>query len=140
MIDYQNTKAFTIWAKPYMTVYGFKHLDEGMQCHGFKFEVGKTYRHKGKLTLCESGFHFCRDLSKLIYYKDIFQGSTHFVRCRNVIGHSEDKECCSEITIGRALTFQEMMRYANVGYGNQGFGNQGNWNQGDSNKGDENDN
>ena len=133
-----SSPAFTIWTKPYQEVRGFKHIDEGMQCNGFKFKVGERYVHDGEVDLCKEGFHFCRLLNKVWKYKNVFKGSTHFVYCKNVIGNPLDKECCREILIGNQLTFQEMVNLSNSGFGNLGHSNKGHYNKGNYNKGNRN--
>ena len=47
-------------------VSGFKGFDKNMQCRGFQFEIGKTFKHKGKVQACEGGFHACE------YTLDVF--------------------------------------------------------------------
>ena len=130
-----NTKAFTLWARPHMVIRGFKHLNEGMQCQGFEFEINKEYIHEGDLKMCEQGFHFCEKLSQIPLYKNIFKGSTHIVEARNVI-FGQDKIVCRSIKIiSLPLSFQEWLFFANDGKNNCGFGNQGDGNQGDGNRG-----
>jgi len=35
-------------------------------CSGFKYEIGKTYTlKKGKLELCNNGFHFCKNIDNV---------------------------------------------------------------------------
>ena len=41
------------------TVVAYKAFNDDWTCRGFKFEVGKTYEHTGKVKLCSGGFHAC---------------------------------------------------------------------------------
>ena len=34
-----------------------KGFDANLQCRGFQFEIGQTYRHEGKVEACVGGFH-----------------------------------------------------------------------------------
>jgi len=45
-----------------MTAY--KVTDPESKCKGYLFEVGKTYKHFGKIELCKTGFHFCSNEDK----------------------------------------------------------------------------
>ncbi|ADY54682.1 hypothetical protein Sgly_0315 [Syntrophobotulus glycolicus DSM 8271] len=42
---------------------GFKGFNKNLQCtpagKTFQFEIGQEYEHKGKVSACNSGFHFC---------------------------------------------------------------------------------
>ena len=38
---------------------GFKSFDKDFKCRDFQFKVGETYEHKGSVSLCNAGFHFC---------------------------------------------------------------------------------
>ena len=38
---------------------GYKVFNNDWTCRDFQYEVGKTYKHDGKISLCGSGFHFC---------------------------------------------------------------------------------
>ena len=50
-------------------VAGFKGFNSDLKCRGFQFKVGKEYTHRGTISLCNSGFHFCENpLSTLGFY------------------------------------------------------------------------
>ena len=36
---------------------GIKGFDTNLQCRGFQFQIGETYRHEGKVKACYGGFH-----------------------------------------------------------------------------------
>ena len=38
------------------------------KCRNLTYEIGKTYTYKGKLSMCNSGFHFCNDFDSLLQY------------------------------------------------------------------------
>ena len=42
-------------------IVAFKGLDKDFACKGFQFAVGKTYKHDGKVEICQSGFHSCEN-------------------------------------------------------------------------------
>ncbi len=41
------------------TITAYKAFDKDFTCRGFKYKVGESYKHKGKIELCSSGFHVC---------------------------------------------------------------------------------
>ena len=50
------------------TVLGFKGTDSDLKCRDFQYEVGKTYTHKGDVSLCNKGFHFCENALDVFGY------------------------------------------------------------------------
>ena len=103
---------------------GYKATNADMTCQGFKFELGKWYKHEGKVKLCESGFHFCVHPSgPWSYYND---KTTRFfaVEARDVIEEytpgSDLKVVCREI---RLISEIVPNGHGNTGHRNTGHGN-----------------
>src|SRR5574343_646664 len=53
---------------------GYKMMESDMTCKGFQYEIGKEYTLKGKLEICESGFHFCENPFDCLYYYGNIKG------------------------------------------------------------------
>lgn len=117
---------------------GYKVFDPDFTCHGFKFELGKTYKHEGKIELCKSGFHFCKKAVDCFSYYSFVPDN---IVCEidaigNVIESGEDSKCVtSEIHIVRRLSWCEVLEIVNSGNGNSGLANSGNANSGYANSG-----
>ena len=122
----------------------YKAFNSDLTCKGFQYEVGKEYHHKGKLELCESGFHACESLVDCFSFYPFSETKTRVAEVL-VWGKVkyEDvgvKLCASNIKVVRELTWNEVLFLCNSGYGNRGYGNTGNdntgnWNSGDCNSG-----
>ena len=125
--------------KHYDYMKGYKATNADMTCRGFKFELGKWYKHEGEIKQCESGFHFCVHPSgPWSYYND--KGTRLFaVEARDVIEEytpgSDLKVVCHEI---RLLSEIIPDGGRNTGYMNTGNRNTGGGNTGDGNTGNRN--
>jgi hypothetical protein len=125
---------------------GYKVFNQDLTCRGFQFEVGKDYKHEGKIKICSSGFHFCIKANDCFEYYPF--DSTNRVCEVEAMGetqtHEEDsKVCTNHIRIIRELSWHEVLDVVNIGKNNTGRGNTGNsntgnWNTGYSNTGDRN--
>jgi hypothetical protein len=119
---------------------GYKAMNSGMTCRGFKFEVGKRYKHDGELSICNSGFHFCKCASDVFEYYDFDLEKT--IVCE-IIAHGKvlsdgNKSVTDEIEIVRVIQNEELLKLINTGDYNTGRCNTGNWNRGDCNTGNNN--
>jgi hypothetical protein len=118
---------------------GYKGFDKDLKCRGFQYEVGKTYECKGKIVLCENGFHFCEEPKQIYgYYDDLTVCRYCEVEASGEIVKGEGKCACSKISIVREISLQEFLSLVNEGSRNTGWMNNGNWNKGDSNVGNGN--
>ena len=55
--------------KKYDVIVGYKGFDKDWKCQGMQYAPEKTFTHKGMVSLCSSGLHFCENpFDILIYY------------------------------------------------------------------------
>ena len=123
----------------------YKAFNSDLTCIGFQYEVGKEYHHKGKLKLCESGFHSCPKLSDCFRFYQFSETKTRVAEVLvwgKIEYEDEDvKLCTSNIKVVRELAWAEVLSLCNTGdnntgYGNSGNGNSGSYNTGNCNSGD----
>lgn len=118
---------------------GYKVFNPDFTCRGFQYEVGKTYKHDGPLSICHSGFHFCREVADCFnYYSFDPKNKVAEIEATGLVESDRDKSVTNEITIVREIPWEEMLAIANTGKGCTGLKNTGNWNTGDWNTGDRN--
>ena len=123
---------------------GYKVFNPDWTCRGFKYEVGKTFKHKGNIKICDSGFHFCQKASDCFNY--YYFDSNNKVAEVIAKGNVETEGCMSvtdEITIVREVPWSELLTIVNegsncTGFCNTGDYNSGNWNSGFRNSGNYN--
>jgi len=115
---------------------GWKVFDENLKCKGYQFKVGETYKHKGKIEMCKSGFHFHENQNDLFQYNDFkYTNRICEVECFEVTT-GDDKSVCGKIKIVHELSWQEVLSLVNLGKKNTGNRNTGDWNTGNQNTGD----
>ena len=130
-------------------VKGYKVTDPEMKCRGFQYELNKEYKHTGKISPCNSGFHFCALLVDCFEYYSFDPKNRVFeVEATGEVIPHNDKYVSDNIKLIRELTWIEVLTLVNVGKdntgrrnsgdSNSGYRNSGNWNSGDSNSGDRN--
>ena len=120
----------------------YKAFNSDLTCKGFQYEVGKEYRHKGKLELCESGFHACPKLTDCFRFYPFSETKTRVAEVL-VWGKVEYEDagvklCASNIKVVRELTWSEVSSLCNSGNHNSGDNNTGNHNSGNWNTGNHN--
>ena len=114
----------------------YKAFNSDLTCKDFQYEVGKEYHHKGKLELCESGFHACPKLVDCFRFYPFREAKTRVAEVL-VWGKVEYEDvgvklCASNIKIVRELAWSEVLILYNS---NSGGCNSGDWNSGDWNSG-----
>lgn len=89
-----------------ITMMYYKIFKPNLSCQGFRFVIGKTYRAKRRIIMCENGFHCCNQaIECLKYYKPPYR------LCEVSIGSENytegDKTVTREITIVREIVDDE---------------------------------
>jgi hypothetical protein len=123
-------------------VKGYKVFNPDWTCRGFQYEVGKTYEENVKPSVCEKGFHFCKQAKDCFnYYQFDPNNKVAEVIALGDIAEKGDKCCTNIIKIEREITWEKLLTIVNTGkactgFCNSGNGNSGNWNSGNRNSGD----
>ena len=120
-------------------VKGYKVFEPDFTCRDFKYEVGKTYKHKGSIGLCEAGFHFCSQLKDCFnYYSFNPDNKVAEIVASGEVIVGDDKSVTNTIKIVREISWSEVLELVNTGKANTGLCNTGDWNTGDWNTGNRN--
>jgi len=90
-------------------VVGFKAFDKDMKCRGFQFEVGKTYKHDGEISPCNSGFHFCENPLDVWGYYDMMDCTLAKVEATGEVKTDGNKSVTGEINITASLSMPEFI-------------------------------
>ena len=108
----------------------------------FQYEVGKTFEEDVNLSVCDRGFHFCKEAKDCFnYYQFDPNNKVAEVLALGEVSEEGDKCCTNKIQIVREITWQEVLTLVNIGKActglcNSGDCNSGDWNSGDRNSGD----
>lgn len=83
--------------KPIKTYKGF---NKDLTCRGFQYKVGKEYKHKGTVSVCNSGFHACESpMDVLSFYPPCDDNGTPRRYCEveqsGTLDRSEYGKVCS---------------------------------------------
>ena len=91
----------------------YKGFNQDLKCRDFQFEIGKTYKHKGDVSVCNSGFHACENpLAVFEYYPPTSRFA--IVKCAGKISKdiNDKKIACGELTIEAEIWLPELISEA----------------------------
>ena len=96
-----------------MAVTGYKALNPDMSANygHIRFELNKPYSVTGKVTMCENGFHFCRELEDIEGNYTIKTSRIFEIEASGDIVDGEDKSCAETITLIKELSREEIHDY-----------------------------
>ena len=120
---------------------GYKAFNKDLTCRGFQYEIGKTYSIKGLPILCQTGFHFCKNIADTYRYYPM-SDNTRICKIEaigEIVTKDNIKYCTNKIKILEEIT-DDCERKGNTnpnntGYCNSGLFNSGNYNYGSYNSG-----
>ena len=111
----------------------YKGFDQDLKCRDFQYEIGKTYKHKGEVSVCKSGFHACENpLAVFEYYPPTSRFA--IVKCAGKISRdfNDKKIACGELTVEAEIWLPELISeavewiHSRVDLENKKIGNTGN--------------
>jgi len=95
-------------------IIAYKGFNEDLKCRNFQYEVGKTYKHHGKVSICNSGFHACENPMDVWSYYNLVDSRYALVSLKKPVkNHDGDSKIASaEITIKAELSLPEFITHA----------------------------
>ena len=92
----------------------YKGFNKDMTCRGYQFAVGETYKHKGKVAACKSGFHACEYPLDCFSYYAPGESVYAIVEADGSIEHHEEdsKVACSSLTIKASIDLPGLIKAA----------------------------
>jgi len=88
---------------------GYKGFDKGLKCKGFQYEVGKTFKHKGEIKLCDSGFHFCESPLDVFDYYDICESEFAEIEAVGDIKKDTSKSVTNHIKVVKKIALKDFI-------------------------------
>jgi hypothetical protein len=93
-------------------VHGFKAFEKDFTCRGIQYEIGKTYKHKGEVEPCKSGFHFCeKPLDVLGYYGNVFNQKYALVEGFGSVKKENDKNLLQDLSMGMSSDYEDAIKF-----------------------------
>lgn len=118
---------------------GYKVFDSDWKCNGFRYKVGKTFKHIGEIEIDGAGFHFCEKLIDCFNYYDFNRANkVAEIEASGNIKTDGEKSVTDEIKIVREMNWLEVLEMVNTGKNCTGFQNSGSFNSGNNNSGNYN--
>jgi hypothetical protein len=93
---------------------GYKGFDKDLTCKGFQFKEGESFEHEGKVSLCNSGFHFCENPLDCFHYYKPGDSVFHEIEAEGVTDETEtdSKRVAKKISIGAAVSIGDIAKAA----------------------------
>ena len=95
-------------------IIAYKGFDKNLKCRDYQYEIGKTFEHKGKVEVCESGFHACEYPLDVFSYYPPSSSRFAIVKMHGETSKDSDdtKIASAKITIETEIKLPEMINRA----------------------------
>ena len=91
-------------------IMGYKATNREVTCNDYTFVPGRWHRHHGRMSICESGFHYCkRAVDVLDSYPKRSRFWTVSVRGKTESNWNKTKFVCREIKLVSELSWQQFL-------------------------------
>ena len=98
-----------------MTTIAYKAFNADFTCRGFQYEVGRTYTHDGKISMCAAGFHACENPLDVLNYYNLCDSRFAVVELSGeILTHEEEdtKLCAATLHVRAELKFPDFVKAA----------------------------
>ena len=98
-----------------MTTIAYKAFADDFTCRSFQYEVGKTYTHDGKISMCNAGFHACENPLDVLNYYNLCDSRFAVVELSGeILKHDEEdsKLCAATLHVRAELKFPDFVKTA----------------------------
>ena len=117
-------------------IIAYKGFNQDWTCRGHQFEINKTYKHKGEVKACESGYHSCENPFDVWNYYPPSTSLYALVECDGEISkdsNGDSKIACGKLTIKAELKLPQLIEHgikgilSKVDFDNKTNTNTGDW-------------
>ena len=98
-----------------MTTIAYKAFNDDFTCCSFQYEVGKTYTHDGKISMCDAGFHACENPLDVLNYYNLCDSRFAVVELSGeILKHHEgdSKLCAATLHVRAELSLSDFVKTA----------------------------
>jgi hypothetical protein len=96
------------------TISGIKGFDANLQCRGYQFAVGETFKHEGPVVICGSGFHAVTDhpLAVFDYYAPAGSRFCRVTLSGQMMDDGGNKTAAEILTVGQEIGITGLVQEA----------------------------
>jgi hypothetical protein len=98
-----------------VTTIAYKAFNDDFTCCSFQYEVGKTYTHDGKISMCDAGFHACENPLDVLNYYNLCDSRFAVVELSGeILKHHEgdSKLCAATLHVRAELSLSDFVKTA----------------------------